>query len=65
MSKKVAYSTEEVVQAATWAVSYESESEYACRFRREFKKAPPDQKTITAWKKDLLKTGTTVCLICV
>jgi hypothetical protein len=63
MSKKVAYSTEELVQAATWAVSYESDSEYACRFRREYKKAPPDQKTITAWKKDLLETGTSVCVI--
>jgi hypothetical protein len=57
MSKKVAYSTEELVQAATWAVSYDSDNEYACRFRREFRKAPPDQKTLTAWKKDLLETG--------
>jgi hypothetical protein len=67
MSKKVAYSTEELVQAATWAVSYDSDNEYSCRFRREFKKAPPDHKTITAWKKDLLETGTAVwvCAGCV
>jgi len=53
----MAYSTEELVQAATWAVSYDNDKEYACRFRREFNKKPPDQKTITAWKKDLLETG--------
>lgn len=45
------------MQAATWSVSYDSDKEYACRFRREFNKKPPDQKTITAWKKDLLETG--------
>lgn len=44
------------MQAATWAVSYD-DKEYACRFRREYNKKPPDQKTITAWKKDLLETG--------
>jgi hypothetical protein len=64
MSKKIAYSTQELVQAATWAVSYDSDNEYSCRFRREFKKAPPDHKTIAAWKKDLLETGTAVC-VCV
>jgi len=57
MSKKASYSTEELVLAATWAVSYDSDTAYAARFRKEFKKEPPDQKTITAWKKDLLEKG--------
>lgn len=57
MSKKASYSTEELVLAATWAVSYDSDAAYAARFRKEFKKEPPDQKTITAWKKDLLEKG--------
>jgi hypothetical protein len=55
--KKTAYSTEELLLAATWAVSYDSDAAYASRFRRQFKKEPPDQKTITAWKKDLLEKG--------
>jgi hypothetical protein len=55
--KKTAYTTEELLLAATWAVSYESDAAYASRFRRQFKKEPPDQKTITAWKKDLLEKG--------
>jgi hypothetical protein len=55
--KKAAYSTEELVQAATWAVSYENDAAYVARFRKAFKKEAPDQKTITAWKKDLLETG--------
>jgi hypothetical protein len=55
--KKTAYTTEELLLAATWAVSYDSDTAYASRFRREFKKEPPDQKTITAWKKDLLEKG--------
>jgi hypothetical protein len=59
MSKKIAYSTEELVQAATWAVSYQNDKGYARRFRREFNKEPPDHKTINAWKKDLLETGRT------
>ena len=48
---------EELIQAATWAVSYDNDKEYARRFRREFKKEAPDQKIITTWKKDLLETG--------
>ncbi|PSN54368.1 hypothetical protein C0J52_14117 [Blattella germanica] len=52
-----AYSMEELVQAATWAFSYDNDKEYARRFRREFKKAAPDHKTITLWKKDLLEAG--------
>lgn len=63
MSKKAAYSTEELVLAATWAVSYDSDTAYAARFRKEFKKEPPDQKTITAWKKDLLEKGMPTCQI--
>ena len=61
MSKKAAYSTEELVLAGTWAVSYDSDAAYAARFRKEFKKEPPDQKTITAWKKDLLEKGMPAC----
>ena len=57
MSKRAAYRTEELVQAATWAVSYDNDRAYAARFRKEFNKEPPDQKTIMTWKKDLLETG--------
>jgi hypothetical protein len=65
MSKKTAYSTEELVQAATWAVSYENDAAYAARFRKVFKKEPPDQKRITAWKKELLETGMPTCQLAV
>ncbi|XP_069691061.1 potassium voltage-gated channel subfamily KQT member 1-like isoform X5 [Periplaneta americana] len=56
MSETV-YSMEELVQAATWAGSYSNSREYTRRFRREFHKQPPDHKTISAWKQQLLQTG--------
>ncbi|KAJ9582920.1 hypothetical protein L9F63_022737 [Diploptera punctata] len=57
MVKHASYTMEELIQAATWAMSYDSQREYARRFRGHFNKEAPDQKVITTLKKDLLESG--------